>query len=181
VLTVGHGTLEGAALTVLLDGAGVRHLVDVRRYPASRRHPQFARAELARALPAAGIGYRWDEDLGGRRTPRPDSPHVGLRVAQFRGYADHMATPPFRAAVQRLLTDAAAGATAVLCAESLWWRCHRRLIADHLVLVEGVDVAHLAHDGRLTPHIPTDTARRQATGVIYDAPGTTPTLPGLDP
>jgi uncharacterized protein (DUF488 family) len=169
VLTVGHGTLPADQLGSLLREAGVSRVVDVRRFPGSRRHPQFARSALAQWLPALGIAYRWAEALGGRRAPNPDSPNGGLRNAAFRGYADHMASPEFSAAVARLLSEAGRSQVAVLCAESLWWRCHRRLMADHLVLVAGVAVEHLLHDGTLAAHVLTDHAERDGGTVIYPA------------
>jgi uncharacterized protein (DUF488 family) len=174
LLTVGHGTLAADELGSLLAGAGVARLVDVRRFPGSRRHPHVARAALAQWLPGFGVGYRWAEALGGRRRGHPGSPNDGLTNASFRAYADHMAEPSFLAEVARLLDDPA-DATAVLCSESLWWRCHRRLLADHLVLVAGVDVRHLLHDGRLAPHAVTSTAEREGDHVVYRA-GAAPRL-----
>ncbi|QYG93116.1 DUF488 domain-containing protein [Iamia sp. SCSIO 61187] len=168
LLTVGHGTLPAAGLAELLEGAGVAHLVDVRAFPGSRRNPQFGQDEMRRWLPEAGIGYHWAEALGGRRRPVPDSRHVALRNESFRAYADHMETPLFTDALDHLLAGAAGAPTAVMCSESVWWRCHRRLLADHAVLVRGVDVRHLMHDGRLTPHPPTDGVRRDGDNVAYD-------------
>src|SRR5256885_7163941 len=111
----------------------VPQVVDVRRYPASRRYPQFARDALATALGASGVGYRHEPDLGGRRAARRDSVNTAWRSAGFRGYADYMETPEFEAALARLRDLARAGATAILCAEAVPWRCHRHLIADALV------------------------------------------------
>lgn len=178
LVTVGHGTLPAGDFVALLRGADVERIVDVRRFPGSRRNPQHGREALAETLSEAGIGYRWEEALGGRRGVTPASRHLALRNAAFRGYAEHMDTPAFRAALERVLTDAAAGTTAVLCAESTWWRCHRRLIADAAALVHGVEVRHLGHDGRLTPHEPTPGARPTAGGVVYDA-GEPPPLLGF--
>ena len=177
LLTVGHGTLPAAALVALLTGAGVAAIADVRRYPASRRHPHFAADALEATLAGAGIRYRWEPDLGGRRSPAADSPHTALRNAAFRGYADHMDSPAFAEALDRVLAAAAGGTTAVLCAESVWWRCHRRLIADAVVLGRGLGVDHLMHDGSLRPHAPTDGARAAGGRVVYDAdePGLTGT------
>lgn len=177
LLTVGHGTLAAEDLADVLRGAGVEVLVDVRAFPGSRRHPQFGRDEMARWVPEAGVAYRWARDLGGRRRPVPGSRHVALRNASFRAYADHMETPTFRAAVDHLLAGAAERTTAVMCSESLWWRCHRRMIADHLVLARGVAVEHLLHDGRRTPHAPTDGVRPDGAGVAYDLTAGTPPLP----
>lgn len=168
LLTVGHGTLPAAGLVALLEGAGVVHLVDVRAVPGSRRNPQYGQAEMRRWLPGAGIGYHWAEGLGGRRRPVPASRHIALRNDSFRAYADHMETSLFTDALDDLLAGAADAPTAVMCSESLWWRCHRRLLADHAVLVRGVDVHHVMHDGRLTPHPPTDGVRRDGAHVVYD-------------
>ncbi len=179
VLTLGHGTLPEDDLARLLGASGVRRVVDVRAHPGSRRNPQFGRAELERWLPDAGFAYTWLEDLGGRRRPKVGSKHAALRNESFRAYADHMETAEFRRAVDDLLALAAAHETAVMCSESLWWRCHRRLLADHLELVHGVPVLHLMHDGRVTPHRPTDGARRGDDAVVYDV-GVPVPLSGLD-
>jgi uncharacterized protein (DUF488 family) len=173
--TIGHGTLTADELARLLTGAGVEELVDVRSFPASRRHPQFRRDAMERWLPDAGIGYRWEPRLGGRRRPAPDSPHGALRVVAFRGYADHMETPEFRDALDELLTDAATRPTAVMCAESVWWRCHRRLLADATVLLHATPVEHLFHDGRLEAHHPMPEARVDGHRLVYD--GDEPGLP----
>jgi uncharacterized protein (DUF488 family) len=178
LFTVGHGTLAAADLHALLSGARIALLVDVRRHPGSRRHPHVGREALAAWLLEAGLTYRWEEALGGRRQASPDSPNHGLRNASFRAYADHMRGAAFRAAAARLVADAQDTRTAVLCSESLWWRCHRRLLADHVVLIHGLAVHHLLHDGSLVPHVPTDTARRVDDHVVY-AQGGTPALPGL--
>jgi len=172
--TVGHGTVDGEGLAALLVTAGIAAVVDVRRYPGSRRDPTVAREALAVTLPAHGLAYRWDERLGGRRTAPPGSPDVALRHPSFAGYAAHMRTPAFTDAVDELL--AATVPTTVLCSESVWWRCHRRLIADHVVLVRGVPVTHLMHDGRHPAHRTTDGVRLAGGELVYDA-GQEP-LPG---
>jgi uncharacterized protein (DUF488 family) len=172
--TVGHGTLSAEALVALLAGAGIGGLVDVRSFPGSRRNPHFGREAMERWVPAAGIAYTWLRDLGGRRRPASGSPHVALRHEAFRGYADHMESPEFLASVEKLLSLAEDGPAAVMCSESVWWRCHRRLLADHLLLVRGVDVVHLMHDGRLAPHVVTDGARLAGQTVVYDLEGDSP-------
>jgi uncharacterized protein (DUF488 family) len=170
LLTVGHGTASQAELTALLHGAAVRLLVDVRTAPGSRRHPHVARAALAEWLPAAGIDYRWEKDLGGFRRPRPDSPDVVWQEPMFRGYAAWTRQEPFRAALDRVLAAATdcPGGTVVMCSEAVWWRCHRRLIADVAVLLHDVRVLHLMHDGRSPPHRPTAGARVTPDGLVYD-------------
>jgi uncharacterized protein (DUF488 family) len=167
IRTVGHGTLEADAFADLVTGAALQVVVDVRRYPGSRRHPQFGEAMEA-WLPARGVDYRWLASLGGRRSPAPDSPNIGLTNPQFRGYADHMASAEFAEGVAALLEVATDRPAAVMCAESVWWRCHRRLLADHLVLVEEIAVDHLFHDGRIVAHAPAPEARRVGRRVVYD-------------
>lgn len=168
LLTVGHGTLSAEAFTTLLQSAGVDHLVDVRTVPASRRHPHVARDQLSSWLPAAGVGYRWEPRLGGFRRPTPHSPNVALRHPSFRGYADYMASDDFHAALDEVVA-ATEGTTALMCAETLWWRCHRRLIADGAELLCHRRVLHLGHDGRLADHRLTDGVRVQGTNLVYDA------------
>jgi uncharacterized protein (DUF488 family) len=184
LLTVGHGTLPAADLAALLGGAGVRRIADVRAFPGSRRHPHVGREQLERWLPEAGVDYRWLPALGGRRRPVPGSRHVALRNDAFRAYADHMATPVFRDGVRELLRLATGAPTAALCSEAVWWRCHRRLVADHVVLLEGVEVHHLLHDGRRTPHAPTSGVRVDGDALVYDvadgAPGSGSAAPAQE-
>jgi uncharacterized protein (DUF488 family) len=170
LLTVGHGTASADELLAVLRGAGVELVVDVRTAPGSRRHPQFNRHELEHWLPAAGIRYRWEGDLGGFRRPSPESPNVALRHPSFRGYADYMCAPAFDDALGRVLDDARDETVTVMCSESLWWRCHRRLVADAAVLRFGFDVRHLGHDGRLSAHRLTDGVRLAEDGrLVYDS------------
>lgn len=183
MLTFGHGTADQQQLATPLGAAEVRSVVDVRRFPGSRRHPHVASAELEQWLPTLGIRYRWESRLGGRR--RVPVEQVGLdpwwRVEAFRGYAAHMRTDEFRAASADLrgeIATEAESSVAVMCSESLWWRCHRRLIADALVLLHQVPVAHLGHDGRLTPHVPAAGARVTSTGLRYDLDVGEPAPPG---
>lgn len=165
IFTVGHGTLPAEDFTAMLHQAGVTEIVDVRSYPGSRHNPQFGTDEMRRWLPETGIAYSWQSNLGGRRKVVPESKHTALRHPSFRAYADHMETESFRSAIEELLSTE--GQAAVMCSESVWWRCHRRLIADHLVLACGVEVQHLMHDGRLVPHAPTDGVRLDGH-LIYD-------------
>lgn len=169
LVTVGHGTLEADALARLLLDAGVTHVVDVRAHPGSRRHHQFARAAMEQWLPAAGIDYRWEPDLGGRRRAATTSRNVALTNASFRAYADYMETDTFTSALDLLVEGARAERSVVMCAESLWWRCHRRLIADAVVLRRSFAVEHLFHDGKLVAHAPTPVARLDADVLVYDA------------
>ena len=170
LLTFGHGTASADRMTELLRGAGIAAVVDVRIAPGSRRHPHVARAELERWLPEAGISYRWDKRLGGFRRPAPDSPDVAWREDMFRGYAGYMRTADFLAATDALLARASAQVTTVMCAESRWWRCHRRLIADFACAARGVPVRHLMHDGRLEEHRLSPGLRLRDGGLlVYDA------------
>lgn len=173
LLTVGHGTADRGELEALLHGADAGLLVDVRRFPGSRRNPDVSRDALADWLPRSGIAYRWDERLGGRRRLPPDEHDRDSwwRVESFRAYAAHTRTPEFRSGVEELLADVEATAparTLIMCSESLWWRCHRRLISDVVVLLHDRPVDHLGHDGRLTPHVPSEGAQATPDGLRYD-------------
>ena len=171
LLTVGHGPQDRVALGARLRGAGVERLVDVRRFPGSRNNPDVSRESLERWLPEIGIGYRWEERLGGRRRLPPGEPVEDdwWTVAQFAAYAAHTRTPEFGAALDAVVEEAAGSTVAVMCSESVWWRCHRRLVADVAVLARGVPVTHLMPDGRLTPHRPADGAVLSAGAVRWPA------------
>jgi len=176
VLTLGHGTLNRDGLADLLLGAGVGALVDVRRFPGSRHNPEVKTEALAAGLPRRGVDYRWEERLGGRRRlTSQDDPDADRwwRVAAFRAYAAHTRSAEFLAALDDLTAEVATrDVTAVMCSESVWWRCHRRLIADALVLLRGIEVGHLAHTGRVTEHEPS-AGVRVAEGLLrYDVEGT---------
>ncbi|WP_246159339.1 DUF488 domain-containing protein [Nocardioides antri] len=173
VLTFGHGTADQSHLTALLEAAKVGLVVDVRRFPGSRRQPHVATDELARWLPDRGIRYRWEPRLGGRRrlAPTQAGSDPWWRVEAFRAYAAHTRTEEFQAAIVELMQEVPADSeerVAVMCSESLWWRCHRRLVADVLVLLHRVAVAHLGHDGSLTTHVPAAGARVTTDGLYYD-------------
>jgi len=169
LLTIGHGTADQAKLTSLLREADITRVVDVRRFPGSRKHPHVAREALERWLPEAGIEYAWDQGLGGRRKADPASPDVWWRVDAFRAYAGHMRSEEFLAGAEDLLASAAEATTAVMCSESLWWRCHRRMISDFVLLARGGEVRHLAHDGRLSLHPVAEGARLVDGLLVYDA------------
>ena len=173
--SVGHSNLAAEDFFTLLARAGVHTVADVRAFPASRRHPHFAREALAQESAARGITYQWMPALGGRRHEgAPRSPHVAWEVPAFRHYADYADTPAFAAALAELERVARAAPTAFMCAEALWWQCHRRLIADRL-LVGGWDVQHLG-GGRLAPHRLPEFARIADGRIVYDR-GATPALP----
>jgi len=168
LLTVGHGSATAEGFGALLRAAGVMRLVDIRRYPGSRAHPHFGREALAGWLPAAGVDYRWEGRMGGRRRLVPGATDNWWQVAAFAAYAAHMRTAEFTDAAAELARDVEAASTAVMCSESLWWRCHRRLVADYFVLVQQTRVSHLGHDGRLTDHRGAEGARLADGELRYD-------------
>jgi uncharacterized protein (DUF488 family) len=158
VWTVGHSTRSGEEFAGILVAHGIEVLVDVRSFPGSRRYPQFNRAELAESLQQVGIEYKHEPRLGGRRTPRKDSHNTAWKNASFRAYADHMESEEFRKGVKDLLELAANARVAVMCAESLWWRCHRSLISDYLK-AEGHTVIHILDQKKTEEHPFTAAAR----------------------
>jgi uncharacterized protein (DUF488 family) len=166
VFTIGHSTRPIEEFVALLQAHCVTQLADVRTVPKSRRHPHFAQEALRVSLPAAGITYRHFPGLGGLRKPAPDSPNAGWRHAGFRGYADYMQTPAFAAALQDLLRWSRDAPTAVMCAEAVWWRCHRQLIADALV-ARAIDVRHITSPKTAATHALTSFARVDGDRVSY--------------
>jgi len=165
--TIGHSTHDAATFVHLLREHRVDCVIDVRRYPGSRRHPQFGSSELSATLDAEGLGYVHFADLGGRRRPRADSPNTEWRNAGFRGYADYMASTAFRDALVQATVVAVDRRSALMCAETLWWRCHRSMIADDLVL-HGWQVAHILGDGKLAAHAFRVPARLVGQVPVYD-------------
>src|SRR5689334_1591593 len=158
LVTIGHSTHPLDGFLGLLDRHGIEALADIRRFPGSRKYPHFNRDRLATALPQAGVEYRWFEPLGGRRKGSGDSPrNLGLRNESFRNYADYMASQEFHEAIGGLLGLARSKRTAFMCSEGLYWRCHRRLVADYL-LAQGIEVFHIMPDGELRPHTLTEGA-----------------------
>ena len=170
LLTYGHGTESSERTVATLRAAPVASLVDIRIAPGSRRHPQFARAAMESWLPEAGISYRWEKRLGGFRKPAADSPDTAWREDMFRGYAGYMRSADFLAAIDGVLAEAVSRQVAVMCSESVWWRCHRRLVADFVTAARGVEVRHLMHDGRLEEHRLSPGLRLRDDGLlVYDA------------
>ncbi|MFP5348543.1 MAG: DUF488 family protein [Gammaproteobacteria bacterium] len=151
IWTIGHSTHSADAFLALLRAHEIGAIADVRRFPGSRRHPHFGREALQTNLVAAGIDYHWLPALGGRRAPRPDSRNTAWRNNAFRGYADYMETPEFAAAEAELERLAAERRTAIMCAEALWWQCHRALISDYLK-ARGIDVWHITGATAAAPH-----------------------------
>jgi uncharacterized protein (DUF488 family) len=158
VWTIGHSTGPIDDFLRRVGAHGITALADVRRFPGSRRHPQYGHEALDAALGSSSIEYASFTDLGGRRAPRPDSPNTAWRNASFRGYADFLETADGQAGLARLLALARTRPTVAMCAEGLWWRCHRALIADHYT-VAGHCVLHIGPDGTTTPHPYTSAAR----------------------
>src|SRR4029077_9941177 len=159
IWTIGHSTRNIDIFISLLEENGIKLLADVRQFPGSKRYPQFNKDALADSLGKAEIRYQHFPELGGRRKPRPDSRNTGWRNASFRGYADYMETEQFRKGLARLVDVAdEVGPTAVMCAEALWWRCHRALISDFLK-VRGFEVIHIVDHGKTEPHPFTSAAR----------------------
>ena len=171
LLTIGHSTLSADAFVAMLLARRIALLADVRRFPASRRHPQFNREALADLLAGHGIEYRHFPELGGRREPRPDSPNTAWREAGFRGYADYMETVDFDQGIAGLLEAAKSKATAIMCAEKSWRSCHRGLIADHLK-ASGIDVTHILDTAATEPHPWTAAAQIIDGRLTYAAAGT---------
>lgn len=170
VYTVGHSTHSKEELTAILRAYGVERLADVRTVPRSRHNPQFNRESLAESLPSVGIEYFHLKELGGLRHPRPGSPNAGWRNESFRGYADYMLTAEFAAALERLLFLAKEKTTAVMCAESVPWRCHRSLIGDAL-LVRGVEVIDIYSASQSKRHALTRMAVVRGTEITYPPEG----------
>ena len=164
IWTVGHSTRSGEEFVQILLAHGIEVLVDVRTFPGSRRYPQFNREALAASLSENGIEYRHEARLGGRRSARPDSHNAAWRNAQFRGYADHMETDEFKNGVRELLELASKKRVAFMCAEAVWWRCHRSLIADYLK-AEGHEVIHIL-DAKKTEEHPFTSAATLVDGKL---------------
>ena len=166
IATVGHSNHPIEKFLEILSAHRVERVLDVRRFPASRKWPHFNADSLGRGLLAAGIDYVGVPELGGRRKPNPDSPHVAWRVDAFRGYADFMDTPEFASGLERLFGLAQERRSALMCAEALPWRCHRSLIADAL-LARGWEVREIV-GGNVRPRRLTPFARVEGTRVVYD-------------
>jgi len=167
IYSVGHGARSIDEFLATLQGVGITALVDIRTAPGSRKHPQFGRDALAKSLEAVGIRYLHLKGLGGFRRAVADSPNVALRSPAFRGYADHMGTEEFARAYGELVAIADAETTAYMCAETLWWRCHRRILSDRLA-ADGWEVLHLLRPGETRPHRPSPEARLADGRLVYD-------------
>jgi len=165
--TVGHSTRPLEELIETLQAHSIQTLVDIRAFPMSRRLPHFNRESLEKSLPAAGIRYVWIKFLGGyRKKIREESPNIGLRNASFRNYADYMLTAEFEQAMEELIASAEDSRTAYMCAERVYFRCHRMLVSDWLV-AHGHEVMHIDGTGPLKPHRLTAEARMVEGKLIY--------------
>ncbi|HEX5606032.1 MAG TPA: DUF488 domain-containing protein [Candidatus Binatia bacterium] len=173
VHTIGHSTRTLQAVIELLRQHSIEIVIDVRRWPASRRLPHFNRDALAAGFKAEGIAYLWRGDLGGFRKASPDSPNTGWRVAAFRAYADFMLQPEFARIMNKMEKIAGENRAAIMCAEAVPWRCHRQLLADAFV-VRGWNVRHIMEDGCHEHHL-TKFAAPQGTRIYYKDPATTAT------
>ena len=180
IWTIGHSTRSIEEFIAALAAHGIKLVADVRLLPGSKRYPHFNNDALAASLHTATIGYEHFRELGGRRRPRPDSPHTAWRNDAFRGYADHMESAGFSAGIERLLASSAAiGPAAIMCAEAVWWRCHRGLVSDYLK-VRGVEVMHIVDAKKAEPHPWTSAATIVDGALSYRASASTePPLPGL--
>jgi uncharacterized protein (DUF488 family) len=159
IWTIGHSTRAIDEFISLLEENEIKLLADVRAWPGSKRYPQFNKDALAESLNAHGIGYQHFPELGGKRKSKPDSRNTAWRNASFRGYADYMETEQFQKGIERLLDVAAeAGPTAIMCAEAVWWRCHRSLVSDYLK-ARGVEVLHVLGANKVELHPYTSAAR----------------------
>ena len=176
--TIGHSTRALDEFLTLLSTHGIQYLIDVRRYPFSRRYPHFNGELLATSLRAGGLAYTHAPRLGGRRKARPDSVNLGWRNESFRGYADYMATEDFQRSLDQLIADSRSQPTAVMCAEAVPWRCHRLLIADALV-ARGLTVNHILSQDRAEIHTLAAFARIIHDRLTYPLPTTDPELPRL--
>jgi uncharacterized protein (DUF488 family) len=166
VCTIGHSDRPIEEFIALLQQNEIACVLDIRTVPKSRHNPQFGQDELAPSLRAAGIEYRFLAGLGGLRKPRPDSPNGAWRNTSFRGYADYMQTDAFRENVEEVAALAGEMRCALMCAESVPWRCHRSMVADAL-LVRGIPVEHIINPGKRRPHTLTPFAKVEGTRILY--------------
>ena len=151
IWTIGHSTRSLEELVELLRAYEIEVIADIRSFPGSRRYPHFAREALTESLPAHGIGYQWIPKLGGRRRVQKDSPNTAWRNASFQAYADYLTTAEFAEGLAELLPLAAGQRTAMMCAEVVWWRCHRSIVSDVLKL-RGIEVIHIIDAKHTTVH-----------------------------
>jgi uncharacterized protein (DUF488 family) len=169
IWTIGHSTHTLDELVAMLKSFQIELLADIRRYPGSKRYPQFNKEFLASALPEKGFEYVHFEDLGGRRSAKANSENTAWRLPAFRGYADYMETPQFQKAIEQLAGQAAQKRTAYMCSEAVWWSCHRALVSDFLK-VRGWQVMHIMSEGKATEHPYTSAATVEGGHLSYNKP-----------
>lgn len=173
IFTIGHSNHPIERFLELLKQHAIEELADIRRFPGSRKHPHFNRERLQEILDGQRIAYRWFESLGGRReaASKAGSDNLAWRNASFRNYADYLGTDAFQAGVGTLVEEASIRRTAMMCAEGLWWQCHRRLVSDYLT-TKDITVSHIMPNGQLKPHVLTPSAVVTAGRLTYPAPKT---------
>lgn len=167
IYTIGHSTRSIEEFIAMLQSFEIELLADIRRFPGSRKYPQFNKPALEAFLREANINYLHDPNLGGRRKPKPDSTNTAWRNAAFRGYADYMETDEFKTAISELEKIAAKQTVAYMCSEAVWWRCHRSLVSDYLK-VKGWKVMHIMDKGKATEHPYTAPAKEVQGKLFYD-------------
>jgi len=173
IFTIGHSTHPIERFLGLLGEHRIAIVADVRSFPSSKRWPQFNQAELSASLERAGLEYRWIKQLGGRRSAkRADSPHTAWQLPAFRAYADYTESADFEEGLRELTQAARTSRTSYMCSEGLWWRCHRRIISDNLV-VRDWTVEHIMPTGKLSPHLLAPFARVVDQRIIYDGAAVT--------
>ncbi len=170
IWTIGHSTHSIDELVAMLAAYDVKAIADIRSHPGSRKYPQFGKEALGLSLHKHGIAYHWLRALGGRRKAAADSPNTIWRNASFRGYADYMSTAEFKAGLDELLHLASQSRTALMCAEAVWWRCHRSMVADALC-VQGITVLHIMDASHAVEHPMTAPARIENGRLTYSPPG----------
>ncbi len=168
IYTIGHSTHSLEEFLAMLKASKIELLVDVRSFPGSRKFPHFKKEALAESLPQENIAYKHIKDLGGRRTPRPESKNAVWRNKSFRGYADYMETDAFKESLNTLKKLAKSKHVAIMCAEAVWWRCHRSMIADALK-AEGWEVLHIMAENKQTEHPYTRPAKIVDGELVYKA------------
>lgn len=169
IWTIGHSNHSLDELLAMLKSFKIELLADIRRFPGSKRYPQFNKEFLASEMPQKGIEYGHFEDLGGRRPTKPDSENTAWRLAAFRGYADYMETEAFQNAIEQLTAQATQKRTAYMCSEAVWWSCHRALVSDYLK-VRGWEVMHIMGEGKATEHPYTSAATIEHGKLSYKKP-----------
>lgn len=167
IYTIGHSTYSFTAFLLMLQAFQIKTLIDIRALPGSRKFPQYDKDDLAQSLTQAGIQYVYLKSLGGRRKTHKQSKNSRWKNTSFQAYADYMETPAFEEGIKDLEQMAKESLTVIMCAEAVWWRCHRSMIADYLK-AKGWEVRHIMHTNKATEHPYTSSARVVGDRVFYD-------------